>query len=276
MNLIGTKEINTNNEVIHKLFNYRVKRKHPHKDDKILTSWNGLMIASLSIAGKVFKNDKYITTAKETVDFIFNNLIDSDGRLLARYRDGHASILAYSEDYSFLIWGLIELYEATFESTYLEKAIKLNKELIKHFWDEKSGGLFLYGDDAEQLITRPKELYDGVIPSSNSVSTLNWVRLSRLTNDYTLEDLALKQFEIFSGNINTSPTSCSFIMSAYLFLHTNSKELIIVGDKNTTRSKEMLDLLNNNFNPFITTIFKDTNNIDKNLLHYNFLNVVIL
>ncbi len=265
-NLIGVKDININAKLKNKLYNYRNKRKHPHKDDKILTSWNGLMIAALSIAGKVFKNDKYITVAKETVDFIFNNLIDSDGRLLARYRDHHASILAYAEDYSNLIWVLIELYEATYESIYLEKALKLNEELIKHFWDEKSGGLFLYGNDAEQLITRPKELYDGVIPSSNSISTLNWIRLSRLTNNYTLEDLALKQFETFSSNINISPVSCTFILSAYLHLQSNSKELIMVGDKTTTRAKEMLDILNNNFNPFITTIFKDTKNIDNNLL----------
>jgi uncharacterized protein len=259
LNLIGSENIIIDDVILRKLFKYRKKRIHPHKDDKILTSWNGLMIASLSIAGKILKNEKYIESAKKAVDFIYSNLIDSDGRLLARYREGHASILAYSQDYSFLIWGLIELYESTFESIYLEKALNLNKQLIKYFWDEKSGGLFLYGNDSENLIIRPKEIYDGVIPSANSVSTLNWLRLSRLTNDIELEKLANKQFKAFSDTINSNPTSCTYMLSAYLFATSKTKELIIIGNKNSQRTKEMIDILNSKFNPNITTIFKEPN-----------------
>ena len=259
LNLIGSENITIDDNILRKLFKYRKKRIHPHKDDKILTSWNGLMIASLSVAGKVLKNEKYIEAAKKTVDFIYNNLIDSDGRLLSRYRDGHASILAYCEDYSFLIWGLIELYESTFESIYLEKAINLNEQLIKYFWDEESNGLFLYGNDSENLIIRPKEVYDGVTPSANSVSTLNWLRLSRLANNIELEELANKQFKAFSDTINSNPTSCTYMLSAYLFATSTTKELIIIGDKNSQRTKEMLDILNSKFNPNITTVFKEIN-----------------
>jgi uncharacterized protein YyaL (SSP411 family) len=268
-NLINSENINTNNDVINRLFEYRDKRVHPHKDDKILTGWNGLMIVSLSVAGRVFHNNDYIQIAKKTVDFIYNNLIDSDGRLLARYRDGHSSILAYADDYSFLIWGLIELYESTFDSIYLEKAINLNEQLIKYFWDEKANGLFLYGSDSENLLIRPKELYDGVIPSANSVSTLNFLKLSRLTSNFDLEILALKQLETFSSNINSNPLSCTYMLCAYLFTTSKTKEIIILGDKKNSRTKEMIDILNDKFNPNVTTIFKDTsdNNILKILPH---------
>lgn len=263
-NLITTTDTTVINNAINKLFEYRNKRIHPHKDDKILTGWNGLMIVSLSVAGRIFKNEKYIETAKQTVDFIYNNLIDSDGRLLARYRNGNSSILSYAEDYSFLIWGLIELYETTFDSIYLQKALDLNKELIKYFWDEKSSGLFLYGIDSDQLIIRPKEIYDGVLPSANSVSTLNWLKLSRLTGDSNLEELALKQFKTFSYNINLNPSSCTFMLCAYLFQTSSTKEIIILGDKKNNRTKEMIDILNDKFNPNVTTIFKDTT--DDNLV----------
>jgi hypothetical protein len=256
-NLIGSTNITIDDNLIEKLYEHRNKRARPQKDDKILTSWNGLMIASLSVAGKIFHNDKYIQEAKNTVNFIFNNLIDSDGRLLSRYRNGHASILAYAEDYSYLIWGLIELYEATFDSNYLEKAIKLNEDLIKYFWDEKENGLFLYGNDSEQLLIRPKELYDGVTPSANSVSTLNWLRLSRLTSDPKLEELALIQFKTFSSYINSNPTSYTFMLCSCLFSTSKSKEIIILGDKNNQRTKEMIDIINNKFSPNITVIFKD-------------------
>lgn len=265
-NLIGISDMSTNSNNIEKLLKHRKKRIHPHKDDKILTSWNGLMIAALSVGSRILKNDKYIESAKRAVDFIYTNLVDSDGRLLARYRDGNSAILAYSEDYSFLIWGLIELYETTYDSAYLEKAITLNEELIKYFWDEENGGLFLYGSDAESLITRPKEVYDNVIPSANSVSTLNWLRLSRLTNNVNLEELALKQFKTFSSNINENPSSCTFLLSAYIFAESTTQELIILGDKNNIRTNEMFDLLYSKFNPNITTIFKDTSIDNDNLI----------
>ena len=158
-----------------------------------------------------------------------------------------------------MIWGLIELYESTFESIYLEKAINLNEQLIKYFWDEESNGLFLYGNDSENLIIRPKEVYDGVTPSANSVSTLNWLRLSRLANNIELEELANKQFKAFSDTINSNPTSCTYMLSAYLFATSTTKELIIIGDKNSQRTKEMLDILNSKFNPNITTVFKEIN-----------------
>lgn len=261
--LINSEFLNMDKDTRDKLYAYRNKRVHPHKDDKILTAWNSIMIASLSVAGKVFHNDKYIEIAKKTVDFIYSNLIDTSGRLLTTYKDNHASVLAFATDYAFLIWGLIELYEATFETTYLEKAINLSDDLIKHFWDEELGGLYFYGNDAEKLILRPKDIYDNVLPSANSVAALNWFRLFNITSDPKFEDYANKQLHTFSSSINNNPYSTTFMLTAHLFAISRTKELIITGEKNSQTTKEMFDILNSTFNPFLTSVFKDKKQDDK-------------
>jgi uncharacterized protein YyaL (SSP411 family) len=211
-----------------KLFINREKRIHPYKDDKILTSWNGLMIAALSIAGRILREVKYIAAAEKAVNFIFNNLIRKDGRLLARYHDGDASFPAYVDDYAFLIWGLIELYETTFKPDYLKKALKLNEDLIRFFWDDKNGGLFVYGSDSEKLITRPKEIYDGATPSGNSVSALNFFKLAKLTGQYQLEEKGEQLLKSFIKDIESYPAAHSYSLIALLFARSSSKEIVIV------------------------------------------------
>ncbi|MCP5063314.1 MAG: thioredoxin domain-containing protein, partial [Ignavibacteriae bacterium] len=161
-----------------KLFDVRKKRIHPYKDDKILTDWNGLMIAALAKAGKSFDQPKYIALAEKSVGFIFSKLVDGDGKLLHRFRDKEAGIKAQIDDYSFLIWGLLELYESTFEINHLEKAIDLTEVLLADLWDKKNNsGFYFMGEGGEELIARPKEFYDGAIPSGNSVMYSNLLRL---------------------------------------------------------------------------------------------------
>lgn len=197
-NLIGKKSSsNVNKDLERKLermrqnlFEYRERRVHPYKDDKILTSWNGLMIAALAHGGRVFENSLYIHKAEEAMDFILSTMINENGRLMARYREGEIAHLGYLEDYAFLVHALIELYEANFNIKYLSKALELNENMLKLFKDEDQGGLFLYGIDGEELIVRPKDIYDGAIPSGNSVATLNMLRLARLTANRELESEA--------------------------------------------------------------------------------------
>jgi len=126
---------------------------------KILTAWNGLMIAALAYGARVLDENKYIKAAEKAIAFISTNLRRDDGRLLARYRDKEAAYLGYLDDYAFLVWGLIELYQTTLKPTYLKLALDLSKDMLKYFWDETNGGFFLYGNDAESLISRPKEIY---------------------------------------------------------------------------------------------------------------------
>ncbi len=243
-----------------KLFRYREQRVRPHRDDKILTSWNGLMIAAFALGDRVFDDEEYTKAAENAFFFIQRKLIREDGRLLARYRDGEAAFPAYLDDYAFLIWGLTELYHATFKTVYLKRALELNEDMLRIFWDEKDGGLFLYGYDSEQLIMRPKEIYDGALPSGNSVALYNILRLSRMTNDTKLKEWADKLVDAFKGNVVHNPIAHTFFMSAFMFYKQPDREVVL-----TARSREdagdMLRIINKNFVPF-TTILLNTQEED--------------
>ncbi len=207
------------------LFDLREKRMKPLKDDKILTAWNGLMIAALAMGYHTMKDERFLEAAQKAADFILKNLRRKDGRLLTRYRDGEALYPAYATDYAYLIWGLIELNEAGADGRYLQSAIELNDALINLFWDQEEGGLFFYGEDSEQLLTRPKEVYDGAMPSDNAVATLNFLRLARIKGDSNMEEKARQQFDHFAGTINENPTAYSFWLQAALF-HQNTGQRI--------------------------------------------------
>ncbi len=238
-----------------KLFDYRIKRIHPHKDDKILTAWNGLMIATMAIGGRVLHNEVYTQAAEKAAEFILSKLVREDGRLLARYRDGDAAIPAYVDDYAYLIWGLIELYESTYKPKYLKKSLALNQDLIKLFWDNKSGGLFLYGSDSEQLIIRPKELYDGATPSGNSVAALNFIRLARMTGQHELEEKAQNMFSIFGKQVQRMARGYAFFLTAMLFSISKSKDVVLVADSDHADTENMLNVIREDFRPFTMTLF---------------------
>lgn len=216
---IKNKEVIENQ--IKELFSYREGRVHPHKDDKILVSWNGLMIASLARCGNIFKNHHYIDKAEETVDFILNNMIRQDGRLMSRYRDKDVDYLGYLEDYAFFTWGLIELYEATSRPRYMDKVMGLIKETRHLFGDEENSGFFIYGKDAEKLILRPKDIYDGAIPSGNSVTLYNLIRLYSKTGDTDIKEDIEKMLKAFSNEVKESPMAYTFFITAYMNYITN-------------------------------------------------------
>ena len=200
-----------------KLFDYREKRIHPHKDDKILTSWNGLMIAAFAKAGMVFHEEKYKDVSTKALDFIFSKLQREDGRLLARFRQGESRYQAYLDDYAFIIWALIEVYEVTKDYFYIKKALELNKQMIELFLDKEKGGLFLYGKDSEELILRPKDIYDGAIPSGNSVAAMNMLRLFKITGDINLKEEAESIFKVFGNSINKIPRAHAKTLEALLY-----------------------------------------------------------
>jgi len=251
------------------LFNHREKRIHPYKDDKILTAWNGLMIAAMAIGGRMLGEEKYTQAAERAVGFISTKLIREDGRLMARYRDGEAAYPGYVDDYSFLIWGLIELYETTYKPEYFEKALRLNDDLLKLFWDEEHGGLFVYGSDSEQLITRPKEVYDGATPSGNSVAAFNFLRLARLTGQHELEDKAHQQFRTFGKNIANHPRGYSFSLTALMFSQSITREVIIVGNGEPTKTEELLDIVKEGFKPFtVSMLYTNEHQLIKSLVPF--------
>ena len=232
-----------------KLFEYRDKRVHPQKDDKILTDWNGLMVAALAKGARVFNEPSYASAAKRTVDFILNNMVTPNGRLLHRYRDSEAAIPAHIDDYAFLIWGMLELYETTFELYYLIKAMELNEHLIEHFWDDKNGGFYFTAEDGENLLVRQKEIYDGAIPSGNSVAMLNLLRLGRLSANPDLEQKAAQIGRAFFESVRQSPSAYTQLMTAIDFAVGPSYEIVIVGDPGADDTREMLQAIHRRFIP---------------------------
>lgn len=260
-NLIGKdlENIDKLEELRNKLFKVREKRVHPFKDDKILTAWNALMIVSLSYAGRVFENKEYINRAKKAYDFIENNLIRKDGRLLARFRHGEAAYIAYLEDYSFLVWALMELYEATFESNYLKQALNFTDKMIKLFWDEESYGFFHSGRDGEKLILNLKDSYDTAIPSGNSVTAMNLIKLSKITGDNSLGEKAYKMFQGFGGNIKESLQSHSIFLISYMNYIKPSRQIVIASEKEDRLFKEMIKEVNKRFMPFTIILLNDGN-----------------
>jgi uncharacterized protein YyaL (SSP411 family) len=236
-----------------RLFEVRERRVHPHKDDKILTDWNGLMIAALARGAQVLGEKAYSDAAEEAVDFILKKMRRPDGRLLHRYRDGEASIAAHLDDYAFLVWGLIETYEATFQARFLKTALELNTDMILHFWDQKGGGLYFTSDDAENLIVRKKEVYDGALPSGNAVAMLNLLLLGRYTGDAKLEDRAFKIQRAFSEQVRQFPSGYTQFLSAVDFGLGSSHEVVISG---SLGAKEMLDALRSRFSPNQVLVFR--------------------
>ena len=178
-----------------KLFTAREKRIHPLKDDKILVSWNGLMIAALARGYQALGDDACSRSAMEAADFILDAMRPG-GRLHRRYRKGEVAYPAYADDYAFLIWGLLELYESVFKLKYLEEAIRLQEQMTKLFEDRSEGGFFFSGLDSENMIVREKDIHDGAVPSSNSIAALNLLRLGRMTGNPAWEEQADYPYQV--------------------------------------------------------------------------------
>ncbi len=238
-----------------KLFGLRERRIRPHKDDKILTDWNGLMIAALARGAQVLEDPKYAEAAARATRFVLDRMRKPDGRLLHRYRDGEAKITAHLDDYAFLIWGLIDLYEATFEVPYLETALDLNMYMLDHFWDDRSGGLFFTADDGEDLIIRKKEVYDGAVPSGNAVAMLNLLRLAGFTGRAELEERASSISKAFCEQVGQYPSGYTQFMVAVDFGLGPSYEVVVVGKANAKDTREMLRSLRTSFTPNKVVIF---------------------
>ncbi len=215
------------NDAKGKLFKIRAKRPRPHLDDKVLTDWNSLMISSLALGARVLEEPKYKAAAQKAADFILTEMKQKNGRLLHRWRKGEPAIPGFVDDYAFFILALLDLYEATFDPKYLEEARFFTQEMIRLFWDEKDGGFFFTGSDAEKLITRSKELYDGAVPSGNSVAALCLLRVGRMTMERELEKRAQAVLDTFSAELNQYPSGYSQMLAALDFALGPSREIII-------------------------------------------------
>ncbi|MFC1859339.1 thioredoxin domain-containing protein [Thermodesulfobacteriota bacterium] len=206
------KRWNKTREVI---FQARENRIRPLRDDKILTDWNGLMIAAFALGARILDNEEYARIAQKSVHFILSNLRDRKGKLLHRFRDREAGITAHADDYAFLILGLLELYETTCDQALLTQAVNLQEQMLEDYWDQEKGGFFLTAERSQELPARPKELYDGAIPSGNSVAFHNLLKLTKLTGKDQWERQAHELARAFLGTVNTQPQAFTYFLSGY-------------------------------------------------------------
>ncbi|HMS33956.1 MAG TPA: thioredoxin domain-containing protein [Ignavibacteria bacterium] len=231
-----------------KLLQGRTKRPKPGLDDKILTSWNGLMISALADIFKVTENEEYIDAAKMAVEFIKKYLFINKN-LLHRYRDGEAKYDGALEDYAYLICGLIDLYEATFEFQYLEFAIELNEITINKFYDFENAGFYDVGNEVKDVILRTKDVYDGAEPAGNSIQVMNLLRLGYITDNKSHIENAESSLKLFSNDLNRLPFSSPQMLCALSFLLHSPKEIIISGDLKNEKTGALVKCINEKFIP---------------------------
>jgi hypothetical protein len=228
----------------------------PGRDEKILTSWNGLMLSAFVEGYKVLGNSRYLEIARQTTNFIFTRLY-RDGRLLRSYKDGQAKFNAYLDDYAFFAAALIDLYEATFERHYLQKAIELTETLNARFWDDTEGAYFFTSSDHEELISRSKSAFDGSVPSGNSVAALNLLRLFYLTEKQDYLNKVEKLLRLFYDAMEQNPFGFSNMLCTLDFYLRRPKEIVILGRRNDPQTHELLAEVHNVFLPNKTLMCLD-------------------
>jgi uncharacterized protein YyaL (SSP411 family) len=231
-----------------KVFQERGKRIRPHRDDKIITAWNGLMISSLAYGGAVLQEDRYVDAAARSAHFVLDTL-NRNGRLMRYYRDGHVVQLGFLDDYAFMIIALLDLYEATFDAKWLIAARELAEKMVDLFADNENGGFFLTGKDGEKLIARSKPSYDGAIPSGNSAAALSLLKLGRLTMNKRLTEQGTKTLEAFSQQLEKSAAQSPAMLMALSFWLGPSQEIVIAGNADGPDTKQMLELVRSKFLP---------------------------
>jgi uncharacterized protein YyaL (SSP411 family) len=195
-----------------RLFEVRSRRIHPLKDDKVLTDWNGLMIAALATGARILQNPVYAQAAARAAEFILNRLCDANGRLLHRYREGQAGISAYADDYAWMVFGLLSLFQVDGNPRWLTEAIRFQGILDADYRDREQGGYYM-NLDSDALPVRPKELYDGAMPSANSVSLVNLTRLHDLTADPQWMNQAILLARSFFNTVTTQPSAYTFFLT---------------------------------------------------------------
>ncbi len=234
------------------LFEAREKRVHPSKDDKILSDWNGLMVAALARASQVLGEPKYLRAATKTADFITGEMKTQDGKLYHRYAKGERAVLGFLDDYAFVVFGLIELYEAGFDEKYLQASIELTKSMIEQFWDEKNGGFFFTEKSADESVPRLKQTYDGAAPSGNSVALYNLLRLARLTGEPTFETYASKLLKVVSEEVSSQPLGHTFMLVGLEFVLEPTFNVVLVGESAEKDVQTMLSAVRKNYLPNLT------------------------
>jgi uncharacterized protein YyaL (SSP411 family) len=238
-----------------KLLEVRSRRIRPLKDDKILCDWNGLMIAALARAAAAFEEPRYLAAAERAARFCLEHLRTPEGRLHKRWRDGEAAFDGTLEDHAFLAWGLLELYEAGYDSAHLAAALELCETMIEHFEDAEKGGFFTSADDAEALLFRHKDAYDGALPSGNSVAAWVLLRLARMTGREELEACAERTLKAF-GSMAQRPAAHTLALLALDFALGPSFEVVVAGRPDAEDTRALLRVFSQRYAPHVVRLLR--------------------
>jgi uncharacterized protein YyaL (SSP411 family) len=240
-----------------RLFKSRENRVHPFRDDKIVCAWNGLMIAALSRGAQALGQSLYAQTAQKGAEFLLSRMRNDTGRLYRRYRGNEAAVAAYADDYAFLIWGLIELYETVLDVTWLAAAVSLQEEMISLF-AAPDGGFYFVGKDAEAMIVAEKPLYDGALPSPNSVAAMNLLRLARMTGNPAFENQADLLLRGLAREVAANPAAFTHFLQALDFAYGPSLEILLTGDPGLPATKEILESIRGVYSPNRVLLLKQS------------------
>jgi len=245
-------------ELCRKLEEFRFHRAALHKDDKILTAWNGLMIAAFAKAGFALHEPRYLQAAEKAHRFLSQNLKNGT-RLFVRFREGEAAHNGQLDDYAFYAFALLAMYETTFDVAYLMESIQIAQEMLRLFFDETHGGFYFYSAEGEALISRPKELYDGAMPSGNSVAAVVLGRLSRLTGEQSWREASGIQLRFLSGAIRSIPMAHSVSLLAMMETLYPSAELLCATADDSV-PPELLAFLSEHYRPNLSVLVKNPGN----------------
>jgi uncharacterized protein YyaL (SSP411 family) len=232
-----------------KLFAVRAERIAPARDEKVLVSWNGLMIAAMSQAANVLHEPRYAQAAQAAAEFVLKEMRDESDRLLHGYKDGRARFNAYLDDYAALIDGLVELYQAIFQPWCLETALALAERMLAQFGDAEDGGFFFTSADHETLIARNKDTHDNATPSGNSLAATALLKLGRLTGRPDLEERGVAVLELMSGTLSRIPMAAGQALLALDFLLGPTHEIVLCDGANASDGDAALQALHGRFVP---------------------------
>jgi uncharacterized protein YyaL (SSP411 family) len=238
-----------------RLFETRLARPRPHLDDKVLTAWNGLMIAGFARGARVLQDPSLCTAARGAASFIREALWrPDDGRLIRRYRDGQAAIDGYAEDHAFLIWGLLELFQTDGDAGWLEWAITLQHRQDELFWDDRNGGWYATSGRDASVLLRLKEDYDGAEPSASSVGLMNLLTLTHLTGDQTMRARAQQAFGRFGTQVGRAARVIPLTLAGLAQYHAGGSQIVVIGEPDATDTRALWARVSARYLPFAVVI----------------------
>jgi uncharacterized protein YyaL (SSP411 family) len=252
-----------------KMLAARSRRPRPSLDDKVLTAWNGLMISALARSSQALDEPRYLAAAEQSADFIQSKLYDArSGQLKRRYRAGDVAIDGFLDDYAYLIQGLLDLYEASFDVRWLSWAIKLQEKQDEVFWDSRNGGYFATSGGDPSVLVKMREDYDGAEPSPNSIAAMNLLRLAQMTDQQQWREKAERVFAVFARRLQTNPEALPQLAAALDFKLSKPKQIIIAGEVGAADTRALLRLVNERYIPNKILMVVDGAQGQKQLAHW--------